>query len=264
MAEVAGLTVGVIALAGLFNNTIECFEFIQLGRNFGKNFQTSQLKLDNARLRLSRWGYSLGLNDNIQDEQSLPQRFSSCQNIHQASALLRQIDDLFADAEGVSEKYKNRAKVGEGSLTTYDPRTDLEPANANLHIKLRELSIARQNRTGLRKKARWALYEEKRFRRLIEDINELVNDLVELFPASRTSQQQLCEEEVSEIGRQEGISVLRDIAAEQDKDLEEALAKVASDARGSQNVVFSGNNNTGFQLGYNSGSISGFTFGRGS
>lgn len=54
MAEAAGLAASVIALAGLFNNTVECFEFIQLGRNFGKNFQTSQLKLDNARLRLSR------------------------------------------------------------------------------------------------------------------------------------------------------------------------------------------------------------------
>lgn len=74
MAEAAGLTSGVVALAGLFDNTVECFEFVQLGRNFGKNFQTSQLKLDNARLRLSRWGKSWGLSDNIQDTQSLDNR----------------------------------------------------------------------------------------------------------------------------------------------------------------------------------------------
>ena len=70
--------------------------------------------------------------------------------------------------------------------------------------------------------------------------------------------------EVSAISANEGISMLRDIAAEQDKALEEALARVTSDGQGSQSVVFSGNNNTGFQLGYNSGSISGFTFGKGS
>jgi hypothetical protein len=34
--EVGGLTVGVLALAGLFNNAVDCFEYVQLGRNFGK------------------------------------------------------------------------------------------------------------------------------------------------------------------------------------------------------------------------------------
>jgi hypothetical protein len=50
----------------------------------------------------------------------------------------------------------------------------------------------------------------------------------------------------------------------QDKALGEALDKVASNTRGSQNVEFLGSNNCGFQLGYNSGSISGFTFGKSS
>lgn len=77
MAEAAGLVVGVVALAGLFNNTIECFEFIQLGRTFGKDFQKSQLKLDTARLRLSRWGKSLHLDENIRNTTSLQEYFGS-------------------------------------------------------------------------------------------------------------------------------------------------------------------------------------------
>ena len=103
MAEAAGLTVGVVALAGLFSNAIQCFEFIQLGRSFGKNFQISQLKLDNARLRLSRWGSSLGLSDNLEGALLLEARFGS-HNIEQAKALLGQILELFAEAENVSNK----------------------------------------------------------------------------------------------------------------------------------------------------------------
>ena len=144
MAEAASLAVGVMALAGLFNNTVECFEFIQLGRNFGNNFQTSQLKLDNARLRLSRWGYSLGLSDDIQNVQSLEQRFGSRQKIDQADALLGQILDLFVDAERVSQKYKSRTKADDDSLATYNAQTNLEPANAGLHRKMRQLSMERQ------------------------------------------------------------------------------------------------------------------------
>lgn len=71
MAETAGLVVGVVALASLFNTTVECFEFVQLGRSFGKDFQTSQLKLDSARLRLSRWGKSLDLVEDVRDVASL-------------------------------------------------------------------------------------------------------------------------------------------------------------------------------------------------
>ncbi|KAL9626667.1 MAG: hypothetical protein Q9164_007826, partial [Protoblastenia rupestris] len=191
MADAAGLTVGI---AGLFSNAVQCFEYIQLGRDFGKNFQTSQLKLDNARLRLSRWGSSLGLSGNLQGAQLVEERFDS-QQIERAKALLGQILELFADAEGVSDKYKSRTKANDSRLTTYNLQTDLDPATADLHNKMRQLSIERQNQASLRQKAKWALYEEKHFRRLIEDITGLINGLVELFPACQEVQQRLCDVE---------------------------------------------------------------------
>jgi len=67
MAEAVGLVVGVVALAGLSITPVECFEFVQLGRTFGRDFQTSQLKLDNARLRFSRWKKSLHLDEDIRE-----------------------------------------------------------------------------------------------------------------------------------------------------------------------------------------------------
>jgi hypothetical protein len=263
MEGTAGLVVGVAALASLFNSTVECFEFIQLGRAFGKDFQTSQLKLDNARLRLSRWGKSLGLDDEIRDTTSLQGRFGSESAIKHAEALLGQIVELFAEAEGVSNRYKSRKEPRDDSLVVYDPQTDLNAAAAKLHLKMRQLAIERQNRTGIRQKAKWALYQEKQFRRLIEDITELVDSLVELFPAAQQSQRELCDLEVSAIGEGEGISILRDIAAAQDKLLEEAIKTTMKSTDPSYHIVFSGNGNTGLQLGYNSGTMSGFTFGKG-
>jgi len=61
--EAAGLTVGVVALAGLFNNAVDCFDYVQAGRSFGKNSQICLTKLSNAQLRVSRWGESVGLSD---------------------------------------------------------------------------------------------------------------------------------------------------------------------------------------------------------
>jgi hypothetical protein len=99
--------------------------------------------------------------------QSLCQPLGSTQNIGKAEEILGHILELFADAEGVSTKLKNRVKPDETNLLVYDMQTDLEPGTAFLHNKMRELSINRQNRTGLRHKAKWALYGEKSLRRLI-------------------------------------------------------------------------------------------------
>jgi tetratricopeptide (TPR) repeat protein len=264
MAETAGLVVGVVALAGLFNTTVECFESVQLGRTFGKSFQTSQLKLDNARLRLSRWGKSLGLDDNddVRDTVSLQGRFGSEANVKHAEALLGQIVELFAEAESVSNRYRSRTELQDGGLVVYDPQTDLDPAMVKLHQKMRQLAIERQNRSGVRRQAKWALYQEKQFRRLIADITELVKDLDVLFPAVQQSQRDLCDIEVSTIGEGQGMSVLREIAATQDKLLEQAIMKGTQSADKSHHITFSGSGNTGLQLGHNSGTMSGFTFGR--
>ena len=91
--------------------------------------------------------------------------------------------------------------------------------------KMRDLSIKRQNRTALRRKMKWALYEEKHFKRLIEDVIDSVNDLVEMFPAAQQEQRELYEVEASEIGTSESLLVLKSIAASQDKDLESAILK---------------------------------------
>jgi len=222
--EAGGFAVGVIALASLFNNAVDCFEYIQIGRNFGTNFQTCLLKLDNARLRLSRWGQAAGLSGNVEDTQSLQQGSLSAEDIPKAEKILGQVLDLFADAEGVSAKFKIRASPNDTSLALYDQHKELDSLGMTLHDKMRTLSLKRQNRTQLRQKVKWALYEEKHFRRLIDDITELVNSLVDLFPALQTMQRELCVYEVSEFG-DGGLPVLKDIAKDQDKELEEAILK---------------------------------------
>ncbi|KAF1929479.1 uncharacterized protein M421DRAFT_420005 [Didymella exigua CBS 183.55] len=263
MAETAGLVVGVVALASLFNNTVECFELLQLGRTFRKSFQTSQLQLDSARLRLSRWGKSLSLDDDVRDTVSLQGCFGSETNVKDAEALLHQIVELFAEAQHVSDRYKSRTQPQDDSLAVYDPQTNLDPARAKLHEKMRQLAIERQNRSSVRQKAKWALYQEKHFRQLIKDITELIDSLVQLFPATQQSQRELCDREVSAIGEGEGMSVLKEIAAAQDTLLEHAITKATEGADRSHHTVFSGNNNNGLQLGHNSGTMSGFSFGKG-
>ena len=89
--EPIGLTVGIVGLVSVFNNAVDCFEYVQLGRSFGTNFQTSLLKLDNARLRLSRWGQAVGLSGDVANVQSLQSTNLAEEDISKAERLLGQI-----------------------------------------------------------------------------------------------------------------------------------------------------------------------------
>lgn len=229
--EVGGLAVGILALAGLFNNAVDCFEYVQLGRSFGTNFQTSLLKLDNARLRLTRWGQAVGLSGNLEGAQSLQEANVQKEDVDKAHRLLEQIRDLFTEAERISEKYKGSVKPNDSTLAILSPQVDMDDVGQTLHDKMRKLCIKRQKKTPLHDRVAWALYEEKYLNRLIEDIVSLVDGLQEVFPATKEKQLKLCEAEVSEIGDSDAgtkcLSMLMGIARSkdtQDKDLEAAIA----------------------------------------
>ena len=61
MAEPFGIAAGAIGIATAFTACIDCFEYIQIGRHFGRDFQTDLLSLSCARLRLTRWGESVNI-----------------------------------------------------------------------------------------------------------------------------------------------------------------------------------------------------------
>jgi hypothetical protein len=157
------------------------------------------------RVRLSRrawmgWHSSWAAGYSAKDGRNttlLEGRFRSESTIKHAEDLLGQITELFADAKGVSNRYKNCTAPQDDSLVVYSPHTDLDPATAKLHKKMRKLAIERQNRSGLRQKTRWALYQKNQFRHLVDDITELVDSLVRLFPATQQTPRDLCDSEVS-------------------------------------------------------------------
>jgi hypothetical protein len=63
MAQVFGTVSGALSVAARFNNCVDCFEYIQLGGHFGRDFERCQLKLDLAKIRSSRRGKAVDIND---------------------------------------------------------------------------------------------------------------------------------------------------------------------------------------------------------
>lgn len=226
MVEPVGTTLGVIGLAGVFTTCVDCFEYIQFGRKFGADFSRCVLKLSIIRLKLSRWGASVDVNAKTTppvDEKDV-----------QAEEILAEIMQLFVSAEKKSLRFKAKAKAND--LVVCDNGTDLEPSIESLRLKAKELAELRQKRTSWVKKTAWALYEKKAFEELIDNIKELVDDLVELFPAARESQREMSASEVAEFAKVDDgktLGALKAAIGEDDESLLNAVEeKMALMAKG--------------------------------
>lgn len=243
----------------MLNSVVGYFGSIQMGQNFGESFKNSLLKLGVIRLRLTRWGQSVGLaNLDNANAQSLANIAISDEDIPMVKELLGSIMESFDDAERTS----NRIKKRNPSIGVLDPANELDEDAASLHQKMNALVKTRQGKVEPEELTEGLiLYEEKNFTRLIEDISDSVNDLVNLFPAVQEKQQKLTEEEVSEMNKSENaLSLLKDAADGQDSMLSKAVTKVIQSTTTYNNsVVFQGTN-SGFQIGNNKGKISNVRF----
>lgn len=240
--EVAGIVVGVAGLAGLFSTCVECFDYIQLGTTFGTDFGTCLLRLDGARLRLSRWSVSVGLAAvDSTGIQSPPHAaiLISREDYEFAQRLLEQIRDAFAVAEKMSTSYQNQTtgSAQQPNLMTVSPLADLEPeildaSVKRVHMSLQQLARGRQKQTSFFRKTLWAVHDKRRFERLINSIHSSVQDLIELFPAPIVERmRQLSRVEASHLASANDAHLLERACGNDDEMLAEAL-KEESTRRG--------------------------------
>ncbi|KAL3600003.1 hypothetical protein FPOAC2_04232 [Fusarium poae] len=213
MAEVFGIVTGAISIAALFNNCVDCFEYIQIARSFGDDFSTYQLRLDVAKCRLSRWGAAVNVNNDprfLKDASADP-------TMALAQDVLEQIVAKFKTAQKASLMYKTTAKDKDMQVCS---KEDLGKVSQRLHHHLRSLTLKRQNRVGLTKKAYWAIYDNKKMARMIEDIFTLMNDLEEVFPATPQATTRLVEMEIEEVSDAQELKMIQDVAKGLDPVLE--------------------------------------------
>jgi hypothetical protein len=188
MAETA---LGVVSLFGLFSTVIDCFEYVRIAKTFELDFETSQLKLDAAQIRLSRWGEALGVCSNTTT--TIPRS-----DYEHAEKVLKHLGSLFEQAQNKSEIFAQRA------LQTFEA-SDLVPPASLVHGGVMAKVCKRMHRsTGTSgiEKAKWAVYKKKDLDSLVEDIVALVDQLERILPMSIKPEdglQALVKSEVEEI-----------------------------------------------------------------
>ncbi|RSM06848.1 hypothetical protein CEP52_005525 [Fusarium oligoseptatum] len=238
--EPAGLAVGLISLATTFDSVLNCFEYVHLGKNFGTDFEDCLLKLDNARLRLSRWGEAVGLSEVEEDTTSLKGTKISEADIPQAQKLLGGVLTQLKRVKTLEAEFKRGKAPNDASLAEVSMKTDVGSVALSLHEKMRKMAKRRQNNLSTRKKAKWALYDRRHFNDMIDSIANKTKELQELFPAAVPTERTLVDKETLELS--ESLVLLQNVIKEQDQALASALNAILKPvAEKVNNTVHGGN-----------------------
>ena len=214
--EPASFALAIAAIPGIFKSTVDCFEYVKLGSEFGRDYTFSRAKLEAAEMQYTRWGVSMGL---LEEPFDVGACFKNGgwqeRDITKAKKWIGLINDAFENAKTTSERYKcSREDEDEQpeQLVVLDDKAQiqkLDEPGKKLLLSMRGITKSRQKHQSLAKKTSWALYRKNDFESLIETICRLIDNLVKLFPALEDPQRNLCREEIKEIKRAEIESVPR-------------------------------------------------------
>ena len=149
--------------------------------------------------------------------------------LKQAEELVGHIIRLFSDAEGLADKYAGHAS----DLVVVDEDAKGLGDTAELCQKMRDICLRRQRHVNVAKKTKWSLLSSEKFMELVDNIQKLIDDLEDVFPAeTRVSKERnLCEQEASELREEKALPELQKIALTQVALLAAAIAKLAHNVR---------------------------------
>jgi hypothetical protein len=95
--EPVSLSVSVVAVLSLFDSALNCFKHVKVAKSFGSDYHTYVLRLQNLRLRLSRWGEAVS-RDNQSTAVDQPRTSALSESeVEQAEAVVGHIIRLFSD-----------------------------------------------------------------------------------------------------------------------------------------------------------------------
>lgn len=203
----------VNGIAGLFKTTVEWFEYVYVAQNTWATVQTELLKLDNAQLRLSRWGKAVGLSGSqVTDDESLRATGDFLLNDEQefkAKQTFALISTKFKECQKICIGCRNGKKEDDPAVVKVEIKPfgpNWNPMRRYLHDSMRELVDGRKNKVSVTRKARFAFYDKKHLENLVKDINDAIDALEKIFPPPADKQADLSKEEIEKL-----VGVLKEL-----------------------------------------------------
>ena len=204
----------------VFLSILGSLDNIKFSHDFNDDFPLCQARLNVLRLRLSRWGVSIGiLQPPSAAAAAAPTFRPSLGEAQEAEDLL---SGLLADIQQV--QYKSQAhlaqlqSMGATAARAHDA-SELPAVCAKMTTRVDKTMQRRIGNGG--GGAAWTIFDRGSFDFVAGWTSETLGSVEQLFPATAETRRQLCVAEAEEVGGQPG----------QDKDAVEVLGLVAEELR---------------------------------
>ncbi|KAE9579069.1 Heterokaryon incompatibility protein s [Colletotrichum fructicola] len=241
--EAAGLALGVVSLAGSisgsFISIVQCFEYVQLVRGFGRDFEKAQIRLGALKLRLTRLGVVLGVFPEPNTGRLL--RVSTSQE--KAAQAKRLVDSVLQDVREIEQKSKRYADARGPVISPEEKAVELSDIHCASQwqawsCQANDIVSTRLKGTSWTKRAKWACYEKRHFDTLLADISDVLGILEALFPEAVDAQRPLCTTEVEWLRKNtQGSASLRLFYAAIAENSDTVLTQAVSEAISSQGTT---------------------------
>lgn len=197
MAEVAGLALGVVGLAGVvgaFKDVVDLFSLFLDSRHLGRDFEVLDTKLDIEKAMLLQWADRVGLlRPNHAPQLNIPDtRATVYRALGSIRSLLRDVDALKSrygveavkvkELKSLEDQTKGlfRSRVGSAAISAIQ-MTHFTREFDKMDLRMKSL----QEGSGiLKQKIRWVIRDKESFETLLSQLAHFITRLSDLIPAT--------------------------------------------------------------------------------
>jgi hypothetical protein len=231
--EVAGLTLGVVSLAGLFNTCIEAFSYLKAAQALERDLEILLVKLDIQKARLLSWGNSVGIVRALDDGRSAI--LEDEVTVQVIKRTLESIHVLLTNSQQLRDRYDMHEVPPESSnITTLRYMELVSPTSMTIfrrsYTRLRNRIITNNSRVPASNRVIWAIQDREKFGSLVDDLRDLVDGLVTLLtPVVQSVGNRIIEDDIASL-KISNLRLFVDACQGEGEEVYQAWSGVASEA----------------------------------
>ena len=235
--EPVSLSIGIIALAGIFNDCIELFSLISTARDIGRDYKILEAKLDIEKTLLLQWSERISL-----FKQSYHASLSDARTCDSIRTLLIQIRALLNEGSILQERYglKPNPEPADGYARKWIASISRQRMgkfiNAFQEIGGDTASPTNTVHLPPLQRVRWVVKDKAKFEKLIEDLSYFVEKLTYVIPPSAGDALRMAEEDFDVNWRAEELQLVYDAAAGRKSEFA-SIARLQLDRKCEQKIL---------------------------
>ncbi len=227
MAEAAGLAIGVIALAGVFKDCVDLFDYFCASRSLGRDYELLETKLDIEKTLLLQWAERVRLLDVVH---GCDERLRNPVAAELVSRILASLKLLLSESGHLQGRYG--ATKTDGSDAIQSPVATVSSLRKDRFVRdFEDFSLRveqRQNQTPFFRKFRWVIHDKDKFDDLVQQTSYFISKLNEVVPDRHSGIAPITSEDLKHLP---DLSLLLEATQSLNGSLEQGMKKVIAETQ---------------------------------